>query len=116
MTAAARRNTFVTIQKPNPETTVDAYGQPVAPDEQDRFVLHSTQWAAMTTQGSPLWQRLGITRAETSHVLRFLNCAETRAIVPTMRLVIDGRPLEVLAAYDLDNSGQEIQVECRASA
>lgn len=111
MTAAARRNTFVTIQKPDPEATVDQYGQPSS-----GFVLHSTQWAAMTTQGSPLWQRLGITRAETSHVLRFLNCAETRAIVPTMRLVIDGRPLEVLAAYDPENSGQEIQVECRASA
>ncbi len=103
---ASQRDKFVTIQRP----ASNVYGQQVA------FELHSGQWAQVVTQGSPIWQRLWISRPEVTHVVKLHICDATRAITPAMRLLVDNQPLEVLSAYDPDGRAQDIQLNCRAAA
>lgn len=109
--SAGPRNKFLTIQRPTANPTFDTTGQ-----QQVGFELACTQWGKVVTKGSPLWQRLGITRAEVSHVLTVPNCVATRAITPAYRVILDGDYLEVLAAYDPTSSGETIQIEARSSA
>lgn len=108
--SAGPRNKFVTIQRPIANPTFDENGQ-----QQIAFETACTQWAKVATRGSPLWQRLGITRAETSHVLSVPSCVATRAITPAYRAILDGEHLEIVAAYDPTSTGETIQIEARSS-
>jgi head-tail adaptor len=51
-------------------------------------------------------------RADVSHVVELRSDPVTRSIKPTWRLTMDSRVFNIVAAYDKDDRGLNVWIEC----
>jgi head-tail adaptor len=103
-------NDRVTIEKPDPAATAGASGN-VDLDDDDNWVEVATRSASVKTPGGNEAQSLQQVQAFVYRTIEMRSDSTTRSIIPTWRLRLDGKKLNIRTAYDVDNARQWVRVE-----
>ena len=103
-----RYRQIVTIEEP--AGTADATGHIDLTAEANWARVGKFQ-ANFVTKGGREGRIFDQVQAEVSHVLRMRSTRQSRAIHPEMRLKHEGRTYNIVAAYDVDNDKEVVQLE-----
>lgn len=108
---------LITIQKPKAAAVPDDLGR-VDPANADNWETHTITRAEVTETGSALARRVGVTREETTHVIRMLFCAANAGITGDMRVIRRGGAVLAIVAKprDPDSLRRELVLEAVAGS
>ena len=100
------------IQKPKAGATPDAMGV-VDLTSDDNWATVATRRAAITPTGGSEFFHGRQVQAQVTHLLEFRHDAATEQIGPTWRIKFGSRVFQVESAYDVNERGRRIEVQCR---
>jgi len=105
-------NRRITIQRIelNPET--DDHGEVDLKDE-GNWETHVVSWANIKTKGGREWWKSDKINAEVSHIIQVPYGRLTRKIDSEMRIRVGDRTINIVAAYDIDEQRQVIEMQCK---
>ncbi len=105
-------NRRVTIQRIelNPET--DAHGEVDLTDE-GNWETHAVRWANIKTKGGREWWKSDKINAEVTHVIQIPYDKLTQNIDSEMRIRLGDRTINIVAAYDVDEMHEVIEMQCK---
>ena len=101
------------------------YREPIRVETRDETTLNSynetsESWATMLETRAALagaggreYVAGGGVRADVTHLLRIRSSRLARTITPKERVIVDGRPFEILAAVDKTGRRRESELQCR---
>lgn len=99
----------VSLQQLKDTLTADAAGH-VDETAATSWQTVGTRKCKVLTRGGVEGYRFNQVQAEVTHIVELRSDSLTRTIAPTWRLLLDGRTLDITAAFDPDNMRQRIQV------
>jgi head-tail adaptor len=103
-------NSRITIEKPDPAATAGASGVVDLTDD-DNWTEVGSRDASVKTPGGNEAQSLQQVQAFVYRTIEMRSDSTTRSIIPTWRLRLDGKKLNIRTAYDVDNARQWVRVE-----
>jgi len=104
--AAGKRRKRVTIEQPT--EAADASGQLV-----QSWSTYCQRWGQVDAVGGDETYERRQLQAETQWLITLPNDSETRGIRPTMRIVCEGRTINIARVYDPD--GRRVRIEIQGT-
>lgn len=103
----------VTVEQPKEaESDRDNYGE-IDLNDDANWTVFASRFAQVLDKGSREVFRARQIMADISHIVRMHSDPQTRKINPKMRLLLDGRKLNIRSARDRNEQHVEIELECQ---
>ena len=105
-------NRRVTVEQveSNPET--DDHGEVDLSDD-GNWVTYAVRYADIRTKGGREWWKSDKIHAEVTHVIRIPYDRLTQKIDSKMRIRLGDRIINIVAAYDVDERHEVIEMQCK---
>lgn len=105
-------NRRITIQKVKSNPIKDVNGEIDLADERN-WETHASRWAEIQTKGGREFWKVDKVEAEVTHLIRIPYDNFTKSITSEMRIKFENRFINIAAAYDIDESHDVIEMQCK---
>ncbi len=109
---AGARNTRIEIQEINPDAVPDDSGR-VDETSDGYWREYFTCWAEVVSQSGREFMQARQVQADLSAMLRVVANTRTKAIDTKMRIRLNGRTLGIIAAYNLGERNEVVEIQCK---